>query len=393
MINLEKKWKTWLLLIMASSLILGIYPLLDGVNPASKSVSVDAVYYDLWLGELEEKGILDTIVLSFTEIPALQNQQADRPIALLIMRLIQWSFGLTSDQITPLMLTILNPFFVLISYFLVLEGTGKKGLSILAACLAAFSPFSLANIYTGFIGNWLAINSIFIMIIFIIRYIKSASKIYFVLSIITGLIISLLHPYSWLETLGILSLFATIGIIYPNTNYLQKIRQYLLSISIVAVGLIFDITRYHLTGISQVVNVLGKTSPFFDQNFIYNYWNGVILSFEFYAGGALYSPIIIAVAVLGIFYLKTNRILDNLLLIWVFATSIIMFLSIPWAQFRLLLNLPLIIIASFGLEKIIIGLESFPSISKHIKPSVTFILFLITSQIAYTLFLESNFVP
>jgi len=184
---------SFLVLSLALSLVIAIYPYLPTVNPSEISVSVDAKYYVEWVSNMEQaQSPFDSVVWAFTA----GAHNGDRPIPLLV------TYGLDRVLnnlvwVVRLLPMLLGPLLILSVFYLVKVGTKSLPLASIAGLFTVFSYHETIGLYAGFFANWFAIIFMYLFMAFLVSLWDTQKIRYFVAAVLSSTGILLSHSATW----------------------------------------------------------------------------------------------------------------------------------------------------------------------------------------------------
>lgn len=362
--------------IMLFSALFPALSFLPSVNPSDQSFGVDFYDYSTRIDRLSSYH-------GFTFFQRMFFENAERPLTILFIVLFQNMFNLTSILAAKSVPIILTPLLVFVCCKFVKLSFGNESLSILSAFLAMTSAYFVIGLYGGFLGNWMAIITMFGLLYFLIKFWRNPSSIVDY-GIMLGLLIVLLfiHIYTWTFLVIALTLFLSWSIYYYRKNRLKVIILIAIAIAI-SVGI--DLLKTHFGGVPagfEVDRNLANQSV--SGNLFASRWYNLTYAIGIYLGGGLGNALPLVLALIWIVSAKwkddANRLIGSLFFV---AAPFVLFGDFL-IQSRLLYMMPVNVGASLGTYLVATKLED-----KRV--SVSFLAFMIIYQLNYVLRSISNF--
>jgi hypothetical protein len=288
---------------MLFSIALVTIPHLNPARQDHPNVSVDIVYYERWIVQVESS----TDISQFLNNLFIEISGGDRPLSLLLMlpiaSLYPSDIPLSLELVMP---PILASSLVLVMFLLTRELTRNDVIALFSSFLTAISFQVLVGTYSGYYANWIGLIVMYLSFVFLVRYLRNAGN-HFALFLFTALTISLLfiHSYTW-------SIAVVIALVFVLVSYYKKL---IISRRIVAIvclvllsSVIFDLAKSS-TGIGQGalgrnLFTLERTGSGLDQ--FENRWSNLVRTVQVYAGGIYGNPFFLSIAFLGSILLVYN---------------------------------------------------------------------------------------
>jgi hypothetical protein len=289
---------TIIIAIMLFSIALVTIPHLNPARQDHPNVSVDIVYYEKWIAQIQNS----TDLAQFLKISG-----GDRPLSLLLMlpiaNLYPNDIPLSLELVMP---PILASSLVLVMFLLTRELTRNDVIALFSSFLTAISFQLLVGTYSGYYANWIGLIVMYLSFVFLVRYLRNPSN-HFGLSMFTALTVTLLfiHSYTW-------SIAAVFALFFVLVSYYKKLFNSRRIVAIVCLVLlssvVFDLAKSS-TGIGQGalgrnLFTLERTDSGLDQ--FENRWSNLVRTIQVYVGGIYGNPFFLSIAFLGCILLLYN---------------------------------------------------------------------------------------
>jgi hypothetical protein len=294
---------TIIIAIMLLSIALVTIPHINPARQDHPNVSVDIIYYERWIAQLQNSTTLSQFLNSlFIEISG-----GDRPLSLLLMLPIA---SLYPDDISSSLELIMPPILasslVLVIFLLTRELTRNVGIALLSSFLTAISFQVLVGTYSGYYANWIGLIVMYLSFIFLVRYLRNPSN-HFALFMFTALSVSLLfiHSYTW-------SIAVVFALIFVLVSYYKRVinSRRIVAIACLALlsSLIFDLAKSSMGigpgALGRNLFTIERTGSGLDQ--VENRWSNLVRTVQVYVGGIYGNPIFLSIAFLGCILLFYN---------------------------------------------------------------------------------------
>jgi hypothetical protein len=334
-----------LLLSLAGSLFVGLYPYLPGINPKSTLVGYDAnIVYFPSLRHMLGQSPLSSLAYAFRD---------PRGVFLLFqyfLALLTGSAGI-AVRIVP---AILAALLTVSTYYFVRAGVKDRLVAATAALFAAFSLLAVSGINGGLNADWLATSEALVFFSLLLMALNRHEKRLVAFSAVASVLILFTHPWTWLLTLGVVAAYAimTAGRAFLF-NDSRDLRFELASVgSILVVNLAVNEAKQLLGSPSGVQAVAGSAGHLALSN-IPTVLNSLVPTLSNWLGGALDNSLIIVLAIVGVIAMPDlgNRVY-RLLLSWMAVASgglLLYGYSLEFLQARVILIAPLQVLAAMGL--------------------------------------------
>ena len=357
----KRKLKPTLIVLsfsMAFTIFYVLYPfvLADGLT-RNVSWSMDVGNYVQWLHELGAQEGVHPISYAFSSFP-------DRALSLLFMYAAWQVTGASVWTVVKFTPIVLAPLLCLVVFFLMYHLVGDAFNASLAALFTIFSFHITVGFGVAFFSNWMALIILYLTSGLLLKSLRQKSWKWAALAAATLVLLLLTHAYTWAMLMGVLGVFT----IFLGVEWLRG-RRSLFAFRVlgatIAMNLSADLIKNALLsatlGVATETTQLGLQSLAW-QN-IARYWSTVQLAFTSWSG--LYNnPPLLLLALLGTLALlcdaRTRR--HAYLLSFLVAASLPFVLGGESLQIRILYNLPLQVLALYGL----IAVSQL--IQRHVEP-------------------------
>jgi len=274
-----------LLFSLLLSILIAIVPYLPSINPTSVSVGVDYYAYVEALNN-----IIDGTCSIYDAF------EGSRPLMFLILLFFKNIFHISTSNLVKFLPVVLNPFYILSSYFMGLQITSKKHHASWLALFSIFGHHLTINMYAYYISNLFALSLLFVSIGLLIKGFKCDGILYALFGGIIGGSVLFIHPWSYWEYF-ILIIFLSIVYIGNNREKKNMIVIYLFVFSLFTIFNMFFVNLYSNTAKAVISNIS-------DLSF---FWSENIFSIFYRYGGVFSNLSIILCLLLCVFFLKPNN--------------------------------------------------------------------------------------
>gem|GEM_PF-3548669 len=358
-----RKWKAKPALIvlsfsMAFTIFYVLYPfvLADGLT-RNVSWSMDVGNYVQCVQELGAQEGAHLVSYALSSFP-------ERALSLLFMYAAWQVTGASAWTVMKFTPLVLAPLLCLAVFFLMHHLVGDAFNASLAALFTVFSFHITVGFGVAFFSNWMALIILYLTSGLLLKSLRQKSWKWAALAAATMVLLLLTHAYTWVMLMGVLGVFT----IFLGVEWLRG-RRSLFAFRVlgatIAMNLSADLIKNALLsatlGVATETTQLGLQSLAW-QN-IARYWSTVQLAFTSWSG--LYNnPPLLLLALLGTLALlcdaRTRR--HAYLLSFLVAASLPFVLGGESLQIRILYNLPLQVLALYGL----IAVSQL--IQRHVEP-------------------------
>lgn len=327
------------------SVFLTLYPYSPKLNPTGRPLSVDVASYV-------------KIMINMTSLPtpaasidwAFRKQE--RSIYLISLYLLDTVFNAEMESIVKYSPVLLSPFLVLSVYLFVKQGTGDSVAASLSAFFTACSINTVVGMVAGFFANWLALGMAYLALMFLLRFFEKRRLTYFLLSVVLFISVLFTHSWTWLLLMGVL--IAHIVIIFLRALFLRENHnvkpEAIPLMSIVLINILFDLFRSLMLDKSSGTSIGYTTAShsvgfsnllILDRNLSY--------ALRHYVLGFSNSFIMFTLALIGALILAPRKdLFSRILISWVMAVLPFFIISGSELQSRLLYDLPIQVLVTFG---------------------------------------------
>ena len=336
----------YLSIFMLLSVTVGLIPHQPTINKDNQQVGADTDEYITSINALIESND----ALEFIRQAFIVQNYGDRPFALIflftLVKIVSADPSYTIDFVVSM---ILGPALVLAVYFLTRELTSNDVTSLISSFLTAISFHILIGIYAGFYANWFALIIGYLMFVFLIRFLKTSSKLNF--TIYSLLIVTLLfsHVYTWSVLVIVIGIFLAVMF---KLNYYPK-KSIILLFIVVLFSVVIDVARMTITGSASGIEQdlsIAKAGVGLEQFTLR--WSNLIDTTQSYLG-SIFSNFIFLM--LGIYWLFRSNLREpsTIFLVIFLSLGIIPLFFGDWiVQSRVLYNIPFQIPAAIALTDI-----------------------------------------
>jgi hypothetical protein len=344
----------FLIIFMVVSVVIVGIPHFNPARQNHPNVSVDVVYYERWISQLQDSSDLS----EFLNGLSLEISGGDRPLSLLLMLPISYLYLQDiSSSLELVMPLVLAPSLVLVMFLLTRELTRNDSIALVCSFLSAISFHVLVGTYSGYYSNWIGLIVMYLSFVFLIRYLRNSNN-HLALFLFTALTTSLLfiHSYTW----SIAVIFTFIFVLISYFFRLVKSRRIVVIVSLVLLSLIvFDLAKSSLglgpSAIGRNLFTIERTGTGVDQ--VGDRWSNLVRTVQVYVGGIYGNPFFLSIAFLGcilLFYNSTRKFTSYFVLIFFSIGILPLFFGDREILARIMYDIPFQIpaaVAIFWLQK------------------------------------------
>jgi len=331
----------YLSLFILLSITIALIPHQSPINHDNQQVGSDSGDYVNVIDKLIESQNSQEFIKNAFVIPF----SSDRPLFSLflfaIVKIVPANISYSVDHVP----VILAPVLVLVVFFLTRELTSSDSTSLLASFLTAVSFHTLMGIYSGFYANWFALIIGYASFVFLIRFLKAASRLNLLVYSVLLILLVFTHVYTW----TILTLFIAIflGVMY-KLNYYHK-KSIIILLIVILSSVAIDVIRTILTGtsagIASDVSLARAAGP--DQ--VASLLSNLIDTTQNFSGGMFSNFMIFALAVYWLFRSNSLKLSSIFILIFFALAVLPLLFGNGVIQARMLYDIPFQIPAAIGL--------------------------------------------
>lgn len=306
-----------LIIALVLSIVIPSIPYIPLLNPRQYSISVDVVYYEKWLYEIDSYGINK----------AFEVSQGSRPIYLLLLYTIHEVFNIPIPIIAKYHIIALFPLYTLAIYVFTRELIGDESVASFTALLTPITPICIAFLYGGFQACFFTLSLMIITLSLLVRL----SSLRLVLAIAISSICLWSHPWTWTQYLASIILYYVIYILHSkrvDKNFLML--TIFITVNVIH-GIVRDILGFGLA--SSISTVSAQAQEILALNV-----SGLFATFSYYLWCSLNNWIFLLLALMGSFMFRKITYYHTLSLSSLFAY--ILSLSSAGLISRILINIP-----------------------------------------------------
>lgn len=341
----------FLLLAIFPSLLIPIYPYLV-TSDSNAILGTDIPHYKY---KITAAAAASDIFSSF-HILMVEVDDAGRPLLLLILFFIHNITDQFFDEILKFLPVILSPILVFSVYFLTKTAYPEnKNLPLIASILTAFSHQILIGFYAAFYANWIALVTMFLSSMFLIKSIREDHPCNrnIVLFAIFNALTLFFHSYTW-------SYFTIVIFLYLIWTFVQKKKDRKKLKIVVVIGLVassiitLDVIKSQFTGSSEVFERdlnFGEKSVSMDE--FRKRWSNLDFVFKVFLGGFLSNPVILLLLFLWSISAKYGNHSNRFFLAMLFIAILPILFGDHQVQARIFFNIPFQIPAAIILSKLL----------------------------------------
>jgi hypothetical protein len=310
----------------------------------------------------------------------------DRAVSLLFMYAAWQITGSSVWTVVKFAPMLLAPLLSLAVFFFTREAIGDAFDSSLAALFTVFSFHTIVGFGVAYLSNWMALILMYLSSGFLLKSLRQRSWKWMALAVLAMILLLFTHAYTWGMLIGVLVVFAIIlGVEWLRGD--SSLFGLKAVGATIAINLSADLIKNVL--LSATIAVASETTQAGLQRLawqnISQFWSTVYSTFhswmEFYN-----NPTLLFFALIGtLFLLYKGKRYNMYLVSFLVAATVPFILGSRTIQIRILYNLPLQILALFGLISLnqIIQIHAKPREGKIL--AAAFIVLFILINVNYAL--------
>ncbi|MGD0159082.1 MAG: hypothetical protein ABSB89_02160 [Candidatus Bathyarchaeia archaeon] len=341
----SKRVTLCLLLSLAAAAFIAYYPYVH--LPNSALIGSDSMDYVNWLSSVAQKGLQTAF-------------NTDRPFPILLMYAVQIATGSSPETVVRIMPTILAICLSLAIYWFVKVGTKNELAALMSSLFSSFSFQITVGLFGYFLANWLAIIESLVLMIFLLNSFEKQSWKYLAASAVMGFSVLLTHPYTWDVLMAILIIYFAWALIGKRS---RREREILLLILLLASNFLFY-TVYALApfgkGISSSAGGgIYEVGSGISVSNLLNLQRNVAMIVQSYVGGLLGNPLLVLLAIVGVFSMfDFAKRFNKIMILWIAVPALALLAVSPDPYYyRFLYLIPIQIQAAVGVVWIMTRLE------------------------------------
>jgi len=306
------------------ALYAAVYPYFPSVNPLVLEVGVDVPHYVRWF----EAGVDWSRIFFFGVYVVFKGLT-----------------GLDVASAFRFMPVLLNPLFVLASYYFGWECFRNSRVAAWCAFLSATGYVVTVGMYAYFLSNTLALSLVLVSLGLLFRAIRVNDVRVLALASLFGCLLVFTHPWTLDQYLA--GLVPLIGYLWyrKEQGYLNTgvyMGGYLLQIGLAEVA-----KTVVLRSVGGATATVTATSGLIGLG---EFWFSSIFSFRYLYGGFMSNVVLLGLAAVGVYFLCGRRLPERYLYVLVLLSSLVFFFSDETNKSRLLYNVPLGLFGSVALD-------------------------------------------
>jgi len=352
--RIQNKEFLLLSLIVILSITVALYPYIPNVNPLNENPGADISSYLLEYKQVE--GDVSKI---------FEVSGGSRPIYYLLLFGFQKLASLDALSATRYHSIILNPLLVLSIFFLAREVIRDNGAAVFSAFFTAAGFTLSVGMYAYFLADMLMLSIIFLSLAFLLRSVRTRSRVDLVAATTLGCLFVFTHPWTFNQYMAAVAV-TTILVTYTYIrSRSEATNSKILIIYCIAIAASNIIKMTVLEGSVEGISALGTLAAGLTTT--QTFWLDLSNSSRFYVGGFLTNMPLLALAALGIVRTKEKTV-PNILLWTLLAMTLSVYLIGDLViKSRVIFNIPIGIFASYG----ILSLDNLIIDSKLRKATIT----------------------
>jgi hypothetical protein len=324
----ERKLDSFSLLLLVFSLFISvyaaIYPYFPTVNPNDVDFGVDLPDHIQWLNMIEnmEGGLASGV-------------GAARLFFFLVFLGFRWLTGFDTYTAIRFLPVLLNPLFVLASYYFSWEYFRNSRVAAWCAFLSSTGMTVTVGLYAFFLSNLLALCIVLFSLGLLFRAVSEGSLRLLGLASLTGSLLVFTHPWTMDQYLAGLLLFLGIALYRKGPQYVNIARYIGGYLGVVGLAEAVKIVVLGSYGGAAVTSTAVSGLVNFDE-----IWSSLFFCFPFIYGGFISNIILLVLATVGLYLLKLDDVPKRYLWVLVLLSSLVYFISFETNKSRILYNIP-----------------------------------------------------
>jgi hypothetical protein len=349
---LENESKTLLmvcLLAVVPSLLLPLYSYV--VNSTDVPFfGTDIPEYLKWLGFLSafQNDPSSYLYQTFVHIDG-----GSRPLSILVMYSLSTISNQTEQTVLKYLPVILGPFLVMSIYYLTRTSYPEnRSLAVIAAIMTAVSHQIIIGFYTAFYSNWMALITMSISIIFLLKSMRNPDHKNLALFATFTTLTLFFHSYVWSYYIVVIALFLIWSAVQKKSR--KESLKIIIILGIITSGIIaIDVAKSHVGGASNIFEKdLSNPVTSVGFNEFADKWHNLNTTFVVYLGGFLTNSAVLLLVFLWTLKANYTNDSDRFFLSMLFVSLLPILFGDFVVQSRILYNIPLQIPASIMMYKL-----------------------------------------
>jgi len=351
-----------LLVSIVVSCLLVVVTVLPWVNPTYRLVSADAPVYYGYILHMRGLDVSSAAYWAFG---------TDRPVFFGFLAFL--SYLVSPLNLVQLLPALLIPLFSIVSVlFLRVFCPFHEGL-VYTALLAPFSLTALGLLYSGYFANILALILVYVYCVLLVKFFHGLSTWAFSALLVASVLVLFSHLATWLvfAVSLVAFLFLEWRLAVQDRGRWQVFRWKLGVVGgTIAVDLVCELVRHLFVTFSTVSFVTENVGSTFGFPNLGTVLSGLRVTTDFYLGGVFGLAPFVFLSIVGFLYVvRIRSLVSNLLVSWVFVSSVYMlFGSGEYVFNRFLFMMPTLIFSGLGLSFLV------RYISGSVRPSLRGVL-------------------
>ncbi|MFH2109958.1 MAG: hypothetical protein ABIJ47_01725 [Candidatus Bathyarchaeota archaeon] len=306
------------------SVYAAVYPYFPSVNLSGVDFGVDLPHYFQWFYSVEDMwGGLTSGV------------GAQRLFFFLFFYGFRWVTGLDTHTALQFLPVLLNPMFVLASYYFSWEIFRNSRLAAWCAFLSSTGMTVTVGLYAFFLSNLLALSIVLFSLGLLFRAIREENLRILGLASLVGSLLVYTHP--WTMDQYLVGLVPIIGLVLYRRGPKYENRAFYLGGYLGVVGLAEVVKIVALGGGGGVAVTSTAVSGLVDFGDI---WSSLFFCFPYIYGGFISNLVLLGLATIGLYILKVDDVPGRWLWFLVILSSLVYFVSFETNKSRILYNIP-----------------------------------------------------
>ncbi len=300
-----------LLLIIGFAVLVSCYSYFN--IAANSLVGSDSTAYFSWLEDMRLQG------------PAIALRQ-DRPLSNLFMYFIQFTFGLSSENVVKIMPVVCCVGLSLAVFWFVRVGLRNDVLALTSGLFTVFSFQTTVGVYAYSVSNWLALIEGVVLFGLLLKSSGKHSWAYIGAAALVGVALLFTHPYTWDVIVVVLAAYLAWMIIRflkqraePEGKVQVLQLFFVIALNLVVYGL-YSVLPFGRGVGSGGVGFVGRSVVFPN---VLNLEKGLETMVQAWVGGLYANPLLVFLAIAGMLSVAAFATrYSRLMLLWIMVPSL-----------------------------------------------------------------------
>lgn len=342
--TLNKKNNTFIIFLILLGVISALYPYGTTVNPSNHNIGLNVT--SQYIKDAKQVG------RDFTQ--AFRVDDGQRPIIFLVLYFFNKILHIDIDSVVRYLPVFLNPLLGISSLILAFEIFNDENVAIYAGFLTLCSYQITINMYSYYQTNVLALSISLISLRFLFVAMKKNRKIDLLIACLLGITLVFTHIWTFYQYYSAIIITLIILIYFLNED--NKTILHILFIYLIILGsmtIMKNMFFIHTDQITQPLTMKNSVN-------IREHWiNNILLRFydifkvPFLYNRLMFNFLLILLFMVGTYNLYCYNVEELYLVVFMHITFIIYIIGSLYTKGRFFYNIPIGILASYGLKNIL----------------------------------------